>query len=120
MARTMALPAYRHLMRAARIAFGGDQPTLAAAQIQIRNEFRQKASLPLDDPSIPDAVEHAEAVARVLRENVVQGRAQEGKEHMYKLNIHEHTERGDNDSILTAGSGGSALEGGCCGGSGKK
>ncbi|KAK0388320.1 hypothetical protein NLU13_4565 [Sarocladium strictum] len=116
----MALPAYRHLLRAARIAFQGDAPTLAAAQGQIRNEFRQKASLPLDDPSIPEAVEHAEAVAKILRENVVQGRQQEGQDNMYKLNIHQYTERGDNDSILTAGSGGSALGGGCCGGSGKK
>ncbi|KAL2206152.1 mitochondrial complex I protein Fmp36 [Sarocladium strictum] len=120
MARTMALPAYRHLLRAARIAFQGDAPTLAAAQGQIRNEFRQKASLPLDDPSVSEAVEHAEAVASILRSNVVQGKQMEGKDHMYKLNIHEHTERGDNDSILTAGTAGSALGGGCCGGSGKK
>jgi hypothetical protein len=37
----------------------------------------------LDDPSIPEAVEHAEAVAKILRENVVQGRQQEGKDNMY-------------------------------------
>lgn len=35
-----------------------------------------------------------------------------------ELRIHEHTERGDNDSIKTAGAG--IAGGGCCGGSGKK
>jgi len=40
----------------------------------------------------------------VLRQNVVQGEQVEsaagpGDEQRYKLRIHEHTERGDNDSI---------------------
>lgn len=69
----------------------GDAPTLAAAQGQIRSEFRQKASLPLDDPAIPEAVQHAEAVARILRHNVVQGRQQEGQDGMYSESHIGHT-----------------------------
>ncbi|RSL53468.1 Mitochondrial zinc maintenance protein 1, mitochondrial [Fusarium floridanum] len=116
MATVPALNAYRHLMRAARIAFQGDINVLSAAQLQIRNEFRQKASI---DPSgASAAIQHAEEVARVLRENVVQGkRIEEGKD-TFKLRIHEHTERGDNESILTAGKG-NATGGGCCGGGGR-
>merc|ERR1712169_97169 len=96
--------AYRNLMRAARIAFQGDTPVLTAAQSQIRNEFRSKSSLPESDRAA--ALQHAQDVARVLRENVVQGRQQQGSEHRYKLNIHEHTHRGDKESIKTAGKGG--------------
>ncbi|KAH6973203.1 hypothetical protein BKA56DRAFT_593486 [Ilyonectria sp. MPI-CAGE-AT-0026] len=105
----MALSAYRNLMRSARIAFQGDAPILAAAQVQIRNEFRQKASLDPADASVPAAIQHAEQVAKVLRENVVQGKKIEEGQDKYKLRIHEHTERGDNESIKTAGSG----SGGC-------
>ncbi|KAF5021091.1 hypothetical protein F66182_6880 [Fusarium sp. NRRL 66182] len=136
MATAPALNAYRHLLRAARIAFLGDAPMLSAAQLQIRSQFRQKASI--DASEAPAAIQHAEEVAQVLRQNVVQGRkiedgkdtyselktsifAQEqgkGKEylliHNVELRIHEHIERGDNESIKTAGKGQS--QGGCCGG----
>ncbi|KAI1061545.1 hypothetical protein LB506_011776 [Fusarium annulatum] len=128
-----ALNAYRHLMRAARIAFQGDAPILSAAQLQIRNEFRQKASVDAADASA--AIKHAEEVAKVLRQNVVQGqRTEEGKDTFSEfrlvgrgrkrklittteLRIHEDIERGDNESIKTAGKG--TVGGGCCGG-GKK
>ena len=40
------------------------------------------------------AIEHAQGVAQILRENVVQGRNTGGD--TYKLNIHEHTQRSDN------------------------
>ena len=41
-------------------------------------------------------MEHAQGVTKILREHVVQGRHEgEGK---YKLKIHEHTQRLDNDS----------------------
>ncbi|KFH42539.1 Mitochondrial zinc maintenance protein-like protein [Hapsidospora chrysogenum ATCC 11550] len=108
----MSLTAYRHLLRAARIAFQGDAPILSAAQSQIRNEFRQRSTLS-DTESVQAAVQHAEEVARVLRENVVQGRRTDGDEHSYKLNIHEYTERGDNDSIKKAGKG-KTTGSGCC------
>ncbi|OAA35152.1 mitochondrial complex I protein Fmp36 [Metarhizium rileyi] len=113
----MALVAYRNLMRAVRIAFQGDTPILAAAQQQIRHEFRQKSSLNSSDASTHDAIRHAQEVANFLKANVVQGKRLEGGDDMYQLRIHEYTERGDNDSIKMAGS--STLGGGCCGGSGR-
>ncbi|KAK3298683.1 uncharacterized protein B0H64DRAFT_385815 [Chaetomium fimeti] len=95
-----ALTAYRHLMRAARIAFEGDVRTLDAAKQSIRQGFRDKASLPPSDPSIQPAIQHAQEVASFLKANLVQGKREEGGK--YKLRIHEHTERGDNDSIKMA------------------
>lgn len=53
-----------------------------AAQNQIRNEFRQKSSL-ADTESVSAAVQHAEDVARVLRENVVQGQQQKDDANAY-------------------------------------
>ncbi|KAK3362574.1 hypothetical protein B0T25DRAFT_561644 [Lasiosphaeria hispida] len=93
----MALQAYRHLLRAARIAFEGDVRVLDAARQSIRQGFRDKATLPASDPSIPPAIQHAEEVASFLRANLVQGKKEEGD--MYKLRIHKDTERGDNDTI---------------------
>ncbi|KAF5539932.1 mitochondrial zinc maintenance 1 mitochondrial [Fusarium napiforme] len=141
------LNAYRHLMRAARIAFQGTSPfwkrtlkaagflfkaspmcytdyqftagdatILSAAQLQIRHEFRLKAKVDAADAAA--AINHAEEVAKVLRQNVVQGqRTEEGKD-TFKLRIHKDIERGDNESIKTAGKG--TVGGGCCGGGGKK
>ncbi|KHN94427.1 mitochondrial complex I protein Fmp36 [Metarhizium album ARSEF 1941] len=109
----MALVAYRNLMRAARIAFEGDAPILAAAQQQIRDVFRQRSSLDSSDPSTREDIQRAQEIADFLKANVVQGKRMEGGDNMYRLRIHEHTERGDNDSIKTAGSG--VVGGGCCG-----
>ncbi|KAK3899121.1 hypothetical protein C8A05DRAFT_18402 [Staphylotrichum tortipilum] len=91
-----AIQTYRHLLRAARIAFEGDTRVLDSARQQIRQGFRDKASLPASDPSIPPALQHAEEVANFLKTNLVQGKKEGGT---YKLRIHEHTERGDNESI---------------------
>lgn len=63
------------------MTFIGDAPVLSAAQAQIRNEFRQRASLDPSDETVPAAIQHAEEVAKVLRENVVQGqKTEEGKD----------------------------------------
>ncbi|KAG8160835.1 hypothetical protein KVR01_009099 [Diaporthe batatas] len=95
-----ALQAYRSLLRATRLTFQGDERLLAGARDQIRAGFREKASLSPSDPAVAPAVEHAQQVAALLRENVVQGKNEgDGR---YKLRIHEHTERGDNDTIKTA------------------
>ncbi|KAI1177841.1 hypothetical protein F4777DRAFT_166695 [Nemania sp. FL0916] len=95
-----AIPAYRNLLRAARLAFQGDGPTLAAARSSIRKGFLANATLEPSSPEYPAAVTHAEEVAKILRENVVQGK-KEGD--IYKLRIHEDTERGDNDTVKFAG-----------------
>ncbi|KAI1114101.1 hypothetical protein F5Y14DRAFT_190834 [Nemania sp. NC0429] len=97
-----ALPAYRNLLRAARIAFQGDVAMLTAARSSIREGFRANAALEPTSPEFPAAVKHAEEVATILRQNVVQGK-REGDGDLYKLRIHEETERGDNDSVKFAG-----------------
>ncbi|KAG6014199.1 hypothetical protein E4U43_006826 [Claviceps pusilla] len=84
----MALAAYRNLMRAARIAFQGDAPVLAAAQEQIRTVFRQQASLSPSEPSTADAIQHAQDVAQFLRANIVQGKRIEGEKDMYRTLKH--------------------------------
>lgn len=69
----MALPAYRSLLRATRIAFQNDERMLAAARTQIRSNFDANSALASTDPAVPPAIEHAEAVAAFLKGNVVQG-----------------------------------------------
>lgn len=93
----MALPAYRSLFRATRLAFQGDERMLTAARTQIRANFREKASLPVSDPTIPDAIQHAEAVAAFLRANVVQGKREgaDGETYSTYNNTHIHPECGD-------------------------
>ncbi|KAI0101101.1 hypothetical protein F4814DRAFT_105692 [Daldinia grandis] len=92
----MALQAYRGLLRAARVAFQGDERVLTAARASIRETFRVNASLESTDPELPGAIKHAEEVAAILRQNIVQGK-KDGE--IYKLRIHEDTERGDNDTV---------------------
>jgi len=93
----MALAAYRSLLRSARLAFEGDLPLLHAAQKQAREAFRENASLLPNDPAVAAGIEHAQGVARILKENIVQGKnVGDGK---YKLRIHKDTERGDNDTV---------------------
>jgi len=93
----MALAAYRHLLRSTRIAFQGVRPLLTAARQQARTGFLANASLRSEDPALAPAIAHAEEVAKILVENIVQGKLEGGNK--YKLRIHEQTERGDNDTI---------------------
>ncbi|ESZ96345.1 hypothetical protein SBOR_3277 [Sclerotinia borealis F-4128] len=122
----MASAAYRHLLRATRVAFNGsclppssllpltqqrqpeDQPVsnpltediaiLASARKQVRSTILTNRSLSLESPEYTAAIAHAESVAKFLTQNLVQGQKTDGVE-TYKLRIHEHTERGDNDTI---------------------
>ncbi|KAK7917678.1 Complex 1 LYR protein [Apiospora marii] len=97
-----AIAAYRNLWRSARIAFQGDQRILDAAQNQIRLGFRQHADLKPSDPKVAEELHRAQDVATILKQNVVQGK-REGDTDTYKLRIHEHVERGDNDTVKVAG-----------------
>ena len=56
----------------------GDAPLLHAARSEARNNFRKNASLQSNDPALAAAIKHAEEVAQILRQNVVQGRKAEG------------------------------------------
>ncbi|KAK0628265.1 mitochondrial zinc maintenance protein 1, mitochondrial [Bombardia bombarda] len=96
----MATQAYRHLMRAARVAFEGDARVFDAARVQIRQGFREKATLSATDPEVQPAIQRAEELASFLKSNVVQGRRVGDT---YKLRIHEETERGDNDTVKMGG-----------------
>jgi len=93
----MALVAYRHLLRSTRLAFAGDAPLLKAARSEAHNAFRKNEAL--QSGELESAVKHAEEVAKILRENVVQGKKIEGQDDRYRLRIHEQTERGDNDTV---------------------
>ncbi|KAI1399256.1 hypothetical protein F4819DRAFT_488765 [Hypoxylon fuscum] len=96
----MALPAYRSLLRAARIAFQGDERVFTAAKDSARTAFLVNAAMEPTNPELPNAIKHAEEVAAILRQNVVQGK-KEGE--LYRLRIHEDTERGDNDTVKFPG-----------------
>ncbi|KAJ8124865.1 hypothetical protein O1611_g8773 [Lasiodiplodia mahajangana] len=106
-----ALPVYRNLLRATRLVFQGDATLLNAARADIRQGFLKNATLEPTSPEFLAAINHGQEVAKVLRENVVQGK-REGD--TYKLRIHEETERGDNDTIKVAGKNLSAGGGKCC------
>ncbi|KAK4199834.1 hypothetical protein QBC40DRAFT_281198 [Triangularia verruculosa] len=93
------IQSYRNLLRAARIAFEGDTRMLNGARTAIRRGFRDNSTLPASDPSIEPALKKAEEIASFLKANLVQGIK---KGDTYKLRIHDHTERGDNESIKFA------------------
>ncbi|KAI1436447.1 hypothetical protein GGR50DRAFT_236333 [Xylaria sp. CBS 124048] len=95
-----ALPVYRNLLRAVRLAFQGDGSALSAARSSIRQGFRDNATLEPSSSEFRSAVIHAQDVATILRQNVVQGK-REGD--TYKLRIHDDIERGDNNSVKFAG-----------------
>jgi complex III assembly factor LYRM7 len=84
---------------------------LTAALDGARQGFEQNRGLDQSSSEYTAAVQHAEDVAKILRENIVQGK-KEG-ENLYRLNIHDDTERGDNNTVKL-GSPGSKSE--CCGG----
>jgi len=98
----MALAAYRHVLRSTRIAFKEDSRLLHAARLQARIGFDKGRQLGSDSEDAVKSVAHAEEVAKLLRHNIVQGETKEGED-VIKLRIHDDIERGDNESILTAG-----------------
>ncbi|USP74048.1 Mitochondrial zinc maintenance protein 1, mitochondrial [Curvularia clavata] len=108
----MALVAYRNLLRSARIAFQGDTHTLLAARAEVRKNFESNRDLRIGSEEMEKSLVHAEEVSKFLRENVVQGQADES-EGKYTLRIHEHTERGNNEDIKK-GKGKSTLGGTKC------
>ncbi|KAF2191399.1 mitochondrial zinc maintenance protein 1, mitochondrial [Zopfia rhizophila CBS 207.26] len=99
MSQEMALAAYRHLLRSTRIAFQGDVNMLIAARYKARKNFEDNRGLPSGSEGVSKQITHAEEVAKFLRENVVQGQAVDNDPGSYKLRIHEHTERGNNEDI---------------------
>jgi complex III assembly factor LYRM7 len=97
----MALAAYRHLLRSTRIAFQGthplnlsrkpflalivvlgDLPTLMAARRAARDNFDQNRTLASSE-EMTKSIQHAEDVAKILREQVIQGKAVDGDENRF-------------------------------------
>lgn len=76
-------------------ATAGDVGTLAASRSFARESYEASRNVEPGTKEQDDAIKHVQSVTKILRENVVQGQHQGDGEH-YKLNIHEHTERGDN------------------------
>ncbi len=71
-----------------------DDKVLFAARREAREGMRKNRELESGSLAAGSAIEHMQGVARILRENVVQGvRKDDG---VYKMNIHEHTQRLDN------------------------
>ncbi|KAK2855589.1 Mitochondrial zinc maintenance protein 1, mitochondrial [Arthroderma sp. PD_2] len=112
-----AISAYRQLLRATRIAFNGDFPVLYAARSEARKQFDQSRQPGIDTPM---KIQHALETAHILKSNIVQGTRIESKEEggeqvdRYTLRIHEHTERGDNDTVKAAGQNPVKVGKGCC------
>lgn len=88
----MALAAYRNLLRSARIAFQGtdtslsfenmltvigDTHTLMAARAEVRKNFESNRNLRIGSEELQKSLVHAEEVSKFLRENVVQGQAED-------------------------------------------
>src|SRR5689334_3593067 len=67
----MALAVYRNLLRSTRIAFRDDAPTLRIARLTARQAFEQHRGAIGEE--LERELTHAEEVAKILRENVVQG-----------------------------------------------
>lgn len=124
----MALSAYRHLLRATRIAFNGnaqepqnialltlagDTPLLHSARQQARQGFEKGRSLEPESTEAAKAVEHALGVSQILLHNIVQGRQVDGAQDSYKLELHEHTERGYNDTVKNPRAPGGYVKVGC-------
>ncbi|EMC92804.1 hypothetical protein BAUCODRAFT_37721 [Baudoinia panamericana UAMH 10762] len=94
--REAALATYRHLLRATGIAFRDDERTLKASRQLARESFDNSRKWESGGGQAAQAIEHAQGVAKILLENVVQGR-QTGPD-QYKLGIHDKTQRADNQT----------------------
>ncbi|MCJ1308781.1 Mitochondrial zinc maintenance protein 1, mitochondrial [Agyrium rufum] len=74
----MATAAYRQILRATRIAFRDDHRMLISARHQVRSTFQLDRDLPPSSAEVSEKIAHAQDVAKILRQNVVQGKRAEG------------------------------------------
>ncbi|KAL9062417.1 MAG: hypothetical protein Q9161_009815 [Pseudevernia consocians] len=83
----MALAAYRHVLRSTRVAFQGDLRLLLAARVEARSKFDHNRFLSPSSTEAEQKVLEAKEIARILRQNVVQGEqvtGSMGKEQRYR------------------------------------
>lgn len=65
----------------------GDPRVLTAARIEVKSKFKAHQFLPADDPGTEQKIAEAREVARILRQNIVQGKqvsAEAGKGQRYR------------------------------------
>ena len=58
----------------------GDLKVFTAARIEARTQFDNNRNLSSNSNEASKAIEHAESVAQILKENVVQGITEEGQD----------------------------------------
>lgn len=92
----VALQAYRHALRATRVAFNGDAFMLDSARAQFKTSFLANKDLP-DGEEKTKAITHLNEVSQFLIRNIVQGEMQPNQR--YNLKFHEKTELGSNETI---------------------
>lgn len=91
----------------------GDIAVLEASRAKIKAGFQDSNNTkPLDA-----RIKEIDEISTFLKRNVVQGQKKENK---YHLNIHKHTELGNNDSVKKAKKVLVQQGGGCCGGANAK
>ncbi|KAL9630603.1 MAG: hypothetical protein Q9164_006332 [Protoblastenia rupestris] len=83
----MALAAYRQVLRSARIAFQDDARVLTAACAEARSKFDSLRHLPPDASGTEQKIAEAQEVARLLRQNVVQGEPIAGQGEKYHIEL---------------------------------
>ncbi|OBA22370.1 hypothetical protein METBIDRAFT_31280 [Metschnikowia bicuspidata var. bicuspidata NRRL YB-4993] len=91
-----ALTAYRHALRATRVAFNGDNFMLLSARAKVKESILANRNLS-DEQETAKSVQHLDEVAAFLAKNIVQGEKQENDR--YHLKFHAKTELGSNDTI---------------------
>ncbi|KAL4253979.1 Mitochondrial zinc maintenance protein 1, mitochondrial [Abortiporus biennis] len=96
-----ARAAYRDLLRASSLTFSRDPTVRDAFRVKMRSEIIPNATT-TDTKQFEEKVTLAKEIAEVLRKNIVQAERvepEDGAEERWKLNITEHTELGDNETI---------------------
>ncbi|KAJ8145136.1 hypothetical protein OXX80_005178 [Metschnikowia pulcherrima] len=88
--------AYRHALRATRVAFNGDNFMLLNARAKVKEGILENKHLTGAEET-EKAVKHLDEVAAFLVKNIVQGEKQ--KNDRYHLKFHEKTELGSNETI---------------------
>lgn len=72
---------------------------LGQAKTNIRKGFEDGRKLDAADEDVKVRLEHINGVAYVLRTQVVQGQKHNPDKEMYRLNLHQESEMGDNESV---------------------
>lgn len=95
--RSVVFATYRALRRAILFTFRGDLPLYTSAVNQVRASFRDHMGKESGSTEVTEAIEHAQGITKMLRENVVQAKQSEKDPNLYKARITEETQKFDNE-----------------------